>query len=286
MSDSKQDNNSIQDNENNFSEDIYEVKPTERNWVGKLFFHIGSFLTRTFLDFDIRGQENLPESGPYILAPNHETYVDGLFVAMGLPEEHFERFTALAAKEFLNEKGLSGKIVMRVGRGIPIDRKGSPVDALKVCINQLNQGNILLIHPEGTRTPDGKLGIIKRGSCFVSKHAKVPIVPVFIDGGYEIWSRHMKYPSLWKAPFKPKKLIITYGEPLYPENYKNDREMTKALSKWLHTMYDNKEVERVYEYENLKYMKNLKRRLQRISLKNKDKKKSQQSKEDSDEKKS
>lgn len=238
-------------------------EPTERNWAGKFGYHLGSLLIKSITKFEVRGAENLPKDAPYIIAPNHETYVDGLIAAMGLPKDHFDKFCSLAAKELGESRGWFGKLIMRVGRGIPIDRGGSARQSLMVCIKELKNDNILLIHPEGTRTADGKLGIIKGGTSFIASKADVPIVPAFIDGGYEIFSRHMKWPRPFKGFMKRKRLILTYGKPIYPSDYANSKEMNQALSDWLHYMYNNKEIPREYEHENLEYMQKLAARQKR-----------------------
>lgn len=244
--------------------EISRIQPVERGFTGRLFTFIGKVLIRTCTRFEIRGVENLPESAPYILAPNHETYVDGLIASMGLNTSQYEKLTCLAAKELETDHGLFGKIMMRVGRGIPLDRKGNPLTSLKVCIKQLENGNILLIHPEGTRSADGKLGHIQDGCGFIAKHAKTLVVPTFIDGGYEIFSRHMKKPSFWQKGMKRSRLIVHYGAPLNPADYKNSKELTQALSQVLHAFYANKEVPRTYEGENLKYIENLQAKLDRL----------------------
>ncbi len=253
----------MSENSTNTTYNAEDVKPIERNWIGHIGYYLGSFLVRTLIKFETRGQENLPSEAPFIMAANHETYIDGLLVGMGLPRKHFMKFTALAAKELEESSGWLGKIIMRTGRGIPIDRKGNPRTSLKICVNQLKEGNILMIHPEGTRSADGKLGIIKDGTSFIARQAKVPIIPVFIDGGYEIWSRHMKFPRTFKSLFKRRRLIITYGKPILPEDFKKSKDMTAKLSNWLHTMYDNKEIPREYLHENKVYIDKLNQRLEK-----------------------
>ncbi|NLF20186.1 MAG: 1-acyl-sn-glycerol-3-phosphate acyltransferase [Clostridiaceae bacterium] len=240
--------------------ELWTTKPIERGLVGRFFNWAGSTVVRLGLRFEIRGEENLPADAPYILAPNHETYVDGMLIGMGLKKAHFDRLTSLAARELEESHGLFGKIIMRVGRGIPIDRAGSSIQSLKICIHQLEEGNILLIHPEGTRSPDGKLGKIRDGCSFIARHADCPVVPCFLDGGYEIFSRHMKVPQLRRSFWHRRRLILTYGKPLYPRDYKNTKELTEALSAWLHDMYANKEVPREYTGKNLAYMEKRRQR--------------------------
>lgn len=242
----------------------HHIEPFKRGFTGHFFNFIGKSIVRLGTRFEIRGQENLPADAPFILAPNHETYVDGLIVGMGLPSKLLKKMTCLAAKELNTDHGWLGKVMMRVGRAIPIDRKANPLTSLKICIAQLEKGNILLIHPEGTRSADGKLGKIQDGCCFISKHAKAPVVPVFIDGAYEIYSRHMHKPRFRDQSGKKRRVILTYGKPIYPEDFPNSKAMTKELSKILHDMYDHKEIPRVYENENLAYMEKLQAKLNRI----------------------
>lgn len=243
----------MQDKESsaNKNKDITTVKPIERGFVGCFFNALGRGLVRLLTRFEIRGQENLPASAPYILAPNHETYIDGMFVGMGLSDAHFKKMCSLAAKELEESSGLFGKIIMRVGRGIPIDRKGSSLQSLRISIHQLENGNILLVHPEGTRTPDGQIGKIHDGCSFIAKHSGCPVVPVFIDGGYEIFSRYMKWPKPFKSFGRRRRLIVTYGRPFYPDNYRNTKEMTRDIEEWLRTMYAHKEIPREYVGVNL-----------------------------------
>ncbi len=233
------------------------LEPIEQGFIGKFFYGVGVSIVRLFTRFEIRGQENIPEHAPFILAPNHETYVDGMLASMGLDRTNRKKFCSLAAKDLLESHGVFGKLIMHVGRGIPIDRDGASIHSLKTCIYQLQKGNILMIHPEGTRTADGKLGRIRDGSAFIAKHAEVPIVPVFLDGGFEIFSRHMKWPKFWAKPFRRKRLVMSYGKPLYPSDYKNTKALTRALTDWYEEAYRTKVVPRVYEGANLAYMQKI-----------------------------
>ncbi len=239
------------DSESTKRKEIVKIKPIERGLSGRICNKIGRALVRMFTRFEVRGLENLPASAPYIIAPNHETYIDGLFVSMRLPDDHFAKFTSLAAKELEESRGWFGKVIMRVGRGIPIDRKGSALQSLRISIHALEAGNILLIHPEGTRTPNGKIGKIHDGCAFIAQHTGCVVVPAFIDGGYEIFSRHMTWPKPFKSFGRRRRLIVTYGEPMDPADYEDTHAMTAAISAWLHGMDANKEVPREYTGVNL-----------------------------------
>ncbi|MDI9470865.1 MAG: lysophospholipid acyltransferase family protein [Bacillota bacterium] len=222
------------------------VQPVHRGITGLLLNSLGMWLTRRLVRLEGRGLENLPASAPYILAPNHETFVDGMWVASFLPRKQFHHFCSLAGSDLLTDYGLFGRIIMRVGRGVPIDRHGSPLSGLQLARAQLEAGEILMIHPEGTRSHDGRLGRIQDGAAFIAKRARVPIIPVFIDGGYEIFGRHSTWPTPRDENGRKRRLILTYGKALNPADYRTARDMTAALAAWMEKMFAAKEVPRVY----------------------------------------
>lgn len=222
-------------------------KPMDRRFTGRFFYRVGMFFTRLLVTIEVRGLENLPDDSPYILAANHETFVDGMWIMSALPKTQYKKFCCIGAQDLLTKYGPFGKIIMRVGRGIPINRFGNPARALISAIEALEGGdNILLIHPEGTRSETGRLGKIQEGSCYIASKAKVALVPVFLDGGYNIFNRQMPLPSLINpVTMKRHKLIITFGKPMYPSDYENTKVMNQALSDWLHEAYANKEIPNV-----------------------------------------
>jgi len=100
----------------------------------------------------------------------------------------------------------------------------------------VDQGYIMLVHPEGTRSSDGKLAKLQDGASYISIKSNVPMVPTYVHGGYEVFSRHMSVPKPfdWKK-FKRKSITIEFGKPLLPTDYNNVSEMTEALRQWLLT---------------------------------------------------
>ncbi len=202
-------------------------------------------LSRLLLRIVVEGRENIPVDPPYVLAANHETYIDGMWIAAYLPKGHFRHFCSLAASDLKTRHGWLGKLILQVGRGIQVDRFGNPIRGLILAKKEVEKGGILLVHPEGTRSEDGRLGEFKDGAAYVAFKARVPLIPVFLDGGYEIFSRHMKNP----APFRPgtlrrKTLIITFGKPILPSTHRDAHEMTDALVGWMDRMFQLKRIPR------------------------------------------
>ena len=210
--------------------------PTKRGFTGYFFYYAGMLATHLFVKFKIKGKNNIPAQSPYVIAANHQTYVDGMWIASGLPKKHFRKMCCLAGSDLETSHGALGRIIMHVGRGIAVDRFGNPVRGLIKAKKEIENGYIMLIHPEGTRSSDGKVGELKDGAAYLSVKASVPLLPVFIEGGYHAFSRHMKYPKPWDREKKRRKRVtIHFGNPLNPNDYHNNaHELTDALREWMH----------------------------------------------------
>lgn len=222
--------------------------PLRRGFVGHMAYLFGMVYTHLGIYLHAEGLENIPDQIPYIIAANHETYVDGMWIGSFLPRHHFRLLSCIAAKDLEDRHGLLGKLMVRVGRAISIDRFGNPVRGLIIARKKVEEGNILLVHPEGTRSVDGRLGEMKDGAAYIAYKSKKPILPVFIDGGYEVFNRHMKAPQ----PYDPvngrrREVIVRFGKPIDPAHYKNPREITKALTEWMDARFQEKRIPREFE---------------------------------------
>lgn len=225
----------------------YARYPIRRGLVGNMAFLFGMAYTHLGICLRAEGLANIPAEAPYVIAANHETYVDGMWIGSFLPRNHFRLFSCIAAKDLEDRHGLLGKLIVRVGRAISIDRFGNPVRGLIIARKKVDEGNILLVHPEGTRTEDGRLGEFKDGAAYIAMKSRVPLLPVFIDGGYEVFNRHMKAPQPFNAKEKRKReVILTFGKPLYPGDFKNTKEMTAALAVWMCERFAEKKIPRTF----------------------------------------
>ncbi|OQA35089.1 MAG: Long-chain-fatty-acid--CoA ligase FadD15 [Betaproteobacteria bacterium ADurb.Bin341] len=151
-------------------------------WVHLFLKASLGFIARLLFRIEAKGLENIPKEGPCILAVNHQSYFDGLFVSMFL-NNAFLRRTYYYAKQKHVKAGVlawmarnSNVIVVEVGRdvGLSLRKLGQ---ALR------HQGN-LLIFPEGTRSADGKLGEFKTAFAKLALELKIPVVPVAISGAW------------------------------------------------------------------------------------------------------
>jgi 1-acyl-sn-glycerol-3-phosphate acyltransferase len=154
------------------------------------------------------GRENLPQNG-VILAPNHTSYFDPVLVGAGLV-----RPVAYMARDTLFRNKLFGSIISLV-YAFPIKRGRMDKVVLDKFIVLLKKGMALLVFPEGTRSLDGNLGRPKPGIGIIALSAEVPVVPVYIDGGYKVWPKGAKI-------IKPVKVKVYYGKPMKFENIIKD----------------------------------------------------------------
>lgn len=209
--------------------------PVKRGFIGNFFNAAGELASLIFLRFSAEGKENIPKEIPYVIAANHQTYVDGMWLAHFLPRKHFKTMCCLAASDLETDHGALGRVIMRVGQGIAVDRYGSPVRGLIKAKKEVEKGHIMLVHPEGTRTSDGKVAELKDGAAYMAVKANVPLLPVFIEGGYDVFSRHMKKPQTWDhANHRRKKVVVHYGKPFMPADFGKDaHQLTTAITEWM-----------------------------------------------------
>ena len=127
------------------------------------------------------GPEHVPEEGAVILASNHLSYVDGLFMPLVIPRQ----VTFVAKAEYFEGPGLKGWLQKTFFSGagqVPIDRTSgrSAEGAIKTQLRLLNEGDVCGIYPEGTRSHNGKLYRGRTGVARLALEAKVPVIPVAV----------------------------------------------------------------------------------------------------------
>lgn len=141
-------------------------------------FVLGPLLRVLFRPW-VRGLQNIPTSGPAILASNHLSFSDSIF----LPLQLRRPVTFLAKSEYFTGKGLKGALTrwfFTATGQLPIDRSGGKASeaSLNTGLAVLSEGNLLGIYPEGTRSPDGRLYRGRTGIARMVLEAKVPVIPV------------------------------------------------------------------------------------------------------------
>ncbi len=127
----------------------------------------------------VEGLENIPESGPAILASNHLSFSDSIFLPVAVPR----KITFMAKSEYFEGTGIRGKVTAAFVRGagqVPVDRTGgnASMAAITTGVRLLKEGHMLGIYPEGTRSSDGRLYRGKTGVARIALESRVPVIPV------------------------------------------------------------------------------------------------------------
>lgn len=191
-------------------------------WIG-----LGPWLKAIWRPW-VEGLENLPESGGAILASNHLSFCDSLF----LPLVVDRRVTFLAKSEYFTTRGLKGFLSRAFFSGIgqvPIDRNDADAarGALAVGARILLQGDLLGIYPEGTRSPDGRLYKGKPGVARMALEAHVPVIPVAMINTDKVQPTGRKLPHLRPRPG------VRFGKPLDFSRYEGlagDRFVERSMT--------------------------------------------------------
>lgn len=131
------------------------------------------------LVYEVEGYENIPDHGPVVYMPNHQGYADIILLCAILDKFQF----GFVAKDKLDRVPLYGKWINLI-RSVMINR-GNPREGLKAIaqgVSYLKKGYSMLIFPEGTRSQSGEMGEFKAGAMKLATKAKVPIIPISLDG--------------------------------------------------------------------------------------------------------
>lgn len=190
--------------------------PLEKRNKDIRLFKFFTLLSHIIYDFRVYGKKNIKSGQQYIFCPNHECHFDGMWTIGCLDDNMIQNICSVAA-DYLFEKKIY-KFGVRTMGGIPVHRTGNSAPVLKRALSCIKNGNhSLLIHPEGTRTFDGKLGHFKNGAAKLSAASGIPIIPVCIDGAFEVFPKTKALPRLFdfknlrKYPIK-----IAFGKPISP----------------------------------------------------------------------
>jgi long-chain acyl-CoA synthetase len=198
-----------------FSEEISDPDVLELRRprsIGTAIWYVAFKLLQMFASdrFDLRisGLERLPASGPFILSPNHQSYLDPFIVACVLPWPVFRRLFAVGTSDIFGSRLM--RHVARRLRVLVVDPDANLVSAMRGGAFGLRQDGVLMLFPEGERSIDGTPRIFKKGAAILSANLQVPIVPVAIEGFYEVWPRGKHFFQRFN------RLRMSFGHPIYP----------------------------------------------------------------------
>lgn len=136
--------------------------------------------------------DEIPREGPVIIASNHASNLDAVVIGAWLTPKLGRRIQWLGKKE-LFDWPVVGWLAAHGGVH-PVDRGGADVEAFRLAQRILDEGNVLFVFPEGTRSPDGALQEAHDGVALLALRTGAPIVPLGIAGSSGVWKKGQKLP--------------------------------------------------------------------------------------------
>ncbi len=190
-----------------------ELKLPKSWFTQNLFKNTSKILFKFYFRIKGEGIENIPD-GPVILAPNHQSFFDGLFVSAFLKNKVMKNTYFYAKERHVRNPFL--RALANRNNIIVMDINKDLKQSLQKLAEVLKEGKNIIIFPEGTRTRTGNLGEFKKSFAILSHELNVPVVPVSISGAFNALPRGSFIPRPWK------KIKIKFLNPIYPEGKSYD----------------------------------------------------------------
>ncbi len=176
-------------------------------FTGRALVKLSKAIFSLYFGLKGKGLKNIPDE-PCIIAPNHQSYFDGLFVASFLKNKMIKNTYFYAKEKHIRKTWL--KFLANRNNIIIMDLNKDLKESIQKMGEALKKKKNLIIFPEGTRTKTGNLGDFKKTFAILSRELNVPIVPVSIKGAFDALPKGSKFPR----PFK--KVLVEFLEPVMP----------------------------------------------------------------------
>jgi long-chain acyl-CoA synthetase len=172
--------------------------------LGFALFFLNRLVMRGLFRLRVCGVERLPAIGPFVITPNHASYLDPLAVAAALPWRRL-RYLYWAAYALRFFPHPIGRLFSRAAHLFPV-QSTHPAAALEIAAHALARGACVVWFPESWRSPDGELQRFLPGIGQLLRRTGVPAVPLYIAGTFAAWPRQRRFPRL-------RRISVTFGRP-------------------------------------------------------------------------
>ncbi|MEM1447141.1 MAG: lysophospholipid acyltransferase family protein [Planctomycetota bacterium] len=149
------------------------------------------------------GVRNIPADGPVLFLSNHQSFYDPIVIGFGASKRHFYSL----GRHTLFQTPIA-RLFERVSNSIAVQQGAGDTKAMKKCIEVLKEGQALMLFPEGARTTTGDVEKFETGAMLIIKRAKPTVIPVAVEGVYDVWPRGQSKPKF------TGRLGVMYGEPI------------------------------------------------------------------------
>ena len=193
-----------------------------------IFYYFFKGFFRLFYHHKIFGREHICK-GPAIIASNHLSFWDPPILGTSCPEEVY-----FIARATLFDHPILRFFITRLN-AYPVKGVAHDFTSFKLISQLLEEKKKVILFPEGRRSVDGKLQDFKTGVAMLAHRASCPIIPAYIYGTFEIWSRARKFPKLWGHT------ACIFGSPLYMEAFSHlpKKEAHEAITQKVRESVDN-----------------------------------------------
>ncbi|MEW5758810.1 MAG: AMP-binding protein [Candidatus Omnitrophota bacterium] len=195
---------------------LEKIKLNQSNIEKILFFTSTSLLYLIFKIFwkiEIKNKEQLPTNGPYIICPNHASFLDGFAIGISLPYIIRQKAFFFGLTAYFENKIISWSD--KFLKVIPIDPLTNLTGAMQAASFVLKNNRIMCIFPEGERSSDGNVKNFKKGVGILAKELNVVLVPVYIAGSFSAWGRGRKFP-------RSHPITVIFGKPKTWQEFKQN----------------------------------------------------------------
>jgi len=208
-------------------------------WVARFMCHV---FTLIFFRYRACGRENIPQEGAFVLACNHQSFMDPVFCGISV-----KRHVTYMARDTLFKNWFFGPLIASVN-AIPISRNKPEIAVMRLVIDRLREGAAVCLFPEGTRTEDGRIAAFKPGFGLLCRRSKAAVVPVLVEGAFEAWPRHRKL-FHFRYP-----IVVQFGKPMDPKQVgeMTNEQLADAVTQTLREMQNEvrrKQGEQPYNYD-------------------------------------
>ena len=168
-----------------------------------------AILARVLCRPTIEGTQNVPDSGPVLLAGNHLSFIDSVVIPLALPRRRVRFLAKSAYFEGAGLKGHASRILFSSLGAMPVERHNArdALLSLDMMLERLHEGEACVVYPEGTRSHDGRLYRGRTGVAHLAMEAKAPVIPVALSGTQNVQPIGANMP-------RPRPFKVRFGAPM------------------------------------------------------------------------
>ena len=186
--------------------------------------------TEAMVHPQVEGREWVKElDRPVIFAANHSSHADTSLILHSLTDTARDRTVVAAAADYWFKHPILGSIVSLFLNTFPFSRTGGAQAQLHSSSQLLKSGWNLVLFPEGSRSPDGRIQEFKPGVGHLARETRTPVVPMHIQGAFQVMPRHQPLPV-------PGKVRVRIGKPMTPAADEGTRDFTARVEKAVRTL--------------------------------------------------